>query len=99
MATRSRGENEDFFSEVGDPDLVARPVDDSFRYADDGNWFVEGGRQFDARDFDVILLRVDRPISGAYLKSLQPRFPGQRIVNDPEGIWETGAKDFLLRFQ
>ncbi len=98
VATRSRGENEDFFSEIGAHDLVARPVDDSFLYSADGSWFAQGDRAFDARDFDVIFLRVDRPISEAYLKSLPQRFPGQRILNDAKGIWETGAKDFLLRF-
>ena len=97
-ATRSRGENEDFFSAMGAAGLTARPVDDSFLYSDDGRWFLEGGRPIDARDFDVIFLRVDRPISEAYLKSLPPRLPGQRIINDPRGIWQTGAKDFLLGF-
>lgn len=95
---KRRPENDDFFTDNGGTRLVARRIDDRFRYRNDGAWFLENGAEVNGCDFDVIFLRVDRPVENSYLDSLANRFPSQKIINDPKGIQETGAKDYLLQF-
>ncbi len=98
VASRGRGENADFFADDGGCRVLAREMDDDFAYHEDGQWFHGGSASVDVRDFDVLFLRVDRPVSDSYLDSLTARCANQLIINDPKGIQETGSKRFLLRF-
>jgi glutathione synthase len=98
VVSRNHPENAGFFHEDGGTQPVGRMVDDTFVYSEDGSWFLNGGEQLDTHGFEAVLLRVDRPVSDALLDSLASRFAMQLVVNDPHGIQETGAKDFLLQF-
>jgi glutathione synthase len=97
VASRAQQGNARFFDVSDETQVIARQLDDEFSYSREGEWF-DGGSSVDTKCFDVVFLRVDRPVSDELLESFSARFACQIVVNSPMGIQETGAKDFLLRF-
>ena len=97
LASRGIAENTAFFSEFDSPTLHARQVDAELRYSENGEWFSKK-ELVEVADFDVIFLRLDRPISDTQLLRIEKNYHHQMIINSPSGIIETGSKRFLLNF-
>jgi len=50
-------------------------------------------------DYDLVLLRIDRPVSNEFLHYIQSQFSDSLIINSPEGIIETASKEYLFTFE
>jgi glutathione synthase len=50
-------------------------------------------------DVDVVLLRVDRPVSDSFLKFIDTFFAKSIVINSPKGIIETSSKEYLFNFK
>ncbi|MDM8560303.1 hypothetical protein [Candidatus Parabeggiatoa sp. HSG14] len=98
IVSRSNEENKAFFDDVTSNDVHGKYIDKNFCYTEHGDWY-KGGIRKKVSEFDVIFLRVDRPVSDNQLLTLKSTFSAQIIVNDPVGIIETGSKKFLLQFK
>eukprot|EP00903_Cladosiphon_okamuranus_P000396 g394.t1 len=62
----------------------------------DGQLMRAGEQEVDPQDFDVVFLRLPRPVTDEYLLQLEQLFERQVIINRPSGIIETSSKAFLL---
>ena len=100
VASRGDDRNAAFFGgEVTAPLAVLR-VDEYFAFDPSGAQFSIGAEQLTFGEADVVWLRLPPPADAAFFARLTPPAPaaGPLIVNDPQGILETGSKAFLLRF-
>ena len=98
VATRGLAVNHDFFLAKKDAPLFVSPVDEDFAFSEDGRTFSTNLREASLSDYDAVWIRMPPPLSRDFLGSLDQRFPGQVIVNNPKSIWEMGSKRFLLNF-
>jgi len=98
IVSRGNEENKEFFDGFALNDVHGKYSDKFFCYTEHGDWY-KGGIQKNVSKFDVIFLRVDRPVSDNQLLTLKSTFSDQIIINDPLGIIETGSKKFLLQFK
>jgi len=48
--------------------------------------------------YDVVWLRLPPPLPKPFLIFLKHKFPNVIFINDPDGIYETGSKEFLMNF-
>ena len=98
VASRYLEVNNFFFMPSARTDVMARYIDDNFQYSESRDWFRNKLINIGPDDFDVLFIRLDRPVSDKFLDSLSMRFPSKLIINNPEGIRITASKYFLLRF-
>lgn len=64
----------------------------------DSDWFEESSLEWDVSAASGVFLRMDRPVSDAFLMQLEKTAPNGRVVNSPTGIVRCGAKPYLLQF-
>lgn len=97
VSSRGLQENADFYS--GDSSvLYASPVDSDFDFSEDGYYMQRRLRKVDSRGFDLVFMRLPRPLSDAQLIHIERVFAGCVIINKPSGIINTSSKAFLLNF-
>ncbi len=97
VASRGLTQNDPFFSGQAGAPVWAAPADSGFQFDPTGAFF-ERGKPSMLLDFDVVLLRLARPLSDPFLHFLSDSFPETLFINDPVGISRTGNKSFLLEF-
>jgi len=100
VASRGDKRNQAFFAGAG-TQVKGILALTNLNYEADGVLFKAANHDFDPLDFDVVWLRLPHPVDQAffdYLEELKARPGGPLIVNDPQGIQETGDKAFLLNF-
>lgn len=98
IATRAWAGNDSFFTAQSGDQLQVAAVTPDFAYTDEGEYLTQGLRVVDPKDYDLIFLRLPRPISDEFLIWLADLLAGKAIVNHPRGIVETSTKQFLLNF-
>lgn len=98
VVSRGLEENRKFFEGDIASSIKAMPVDGAFSYDSTGQQY-ENSRPINLDDCDIILMRLPRPITDAFLNELDRRFGDKLIINKPAGILETSSKAFLLNFQ
>ena len=98
IASRGTPKNQVFFHDRKITPLTTFPIDDNFAYQKNGAQFLQANHQVFLQDFDIVFLRIGRPVSDLFLKFIAECFPQQLIINRPSAIAETGAKDFLINF-
>ncbi|MEL7221946.1 MAG: glutathione synthetase, partial [Bacteroidota bacterium] len=98
VASRALVENEGFFYQKDKDALQAVPVSKNFAFDPSGRVFQQGLRLVNVADFDVVFLRLPRPVSDDFLEWLTQIFPTQVFINHPNGILATSTKAFLLQF-
>ncbi|WP_367391236.1 RimK family alpha-L-glutamate ligase [Lewinella sp. LCG006] len=98
IATRAWAGNDSFFTAQNGEQLQVAAVTPDFAYTDEGDYLTQGLRVVDPKDYDLIFLRLPRPISDEFLMWLATLLDGKAIVNHPRGIVETSTKQFLLNF-
>lgn len=97
VATRGFEVNNDFFFERKSEEIFVSGVTKNFIFTPSGKCFSEGLRRASVMDYDAVWLRMPPPLSKDFLDFLNT-FSNQIIINNPNGIWETGSKRFLLNF-
>ena len=98
VASRGLPENAPFFQCHPDAALYASPVDPDFDYSSDGSMVRKNLKTVDPTCYDLIFMRLPRPISDDQLRWIEVVFKDAVIVNKPSGIIETSSKAFLLKF-
>lgn len=99
LASRGNVQNQPFFIELSTTKIHAHKIDKNFAFQEQGEQFTKNQKLVDIQDFDVIIMRLPRPISDEFLKYLKNITNStQLFVNDPFGIIKTSTKQFLLNF-
>ena len=97
IASRSIEENNLFFEKQKIDELYARPVNTSFHYDASGKVFRSNLRKVDYDSYDVVWLRMARPISDELLLWLD-QSTSALLINKPSGIIKTSNKAYLAKF-
>lgn len=98
VASRGNSKNKGFFVSYNSTKVITTCVDDNFAYQDNGKQFTDTDIESDIRDFDVIFIRIDRPVPDQFLNFIIDNVSENKIINNPSGIRKTGSKNFLLNF-
>ena len=98
IASRGNPANKGFFEGQDSNSLEVLAVDSQFVFDERGDQFTQTGNWVDPSTFDVILMRLPRPIPNGFLAFLTHNFPKTLFINHPTGIEETSNKKFLLNF-
>ena len=98
VASRGFPENAPFFNNMKSSEIWASEVNSNFNFDKDGNSYKNNLKKVLITDFDVILLRLPRPVDDAFLLWLKEIGKDKLFINDPNGIIETSNKAFLLNF-
>lgn len=98
VASRSNSNNHNFFYAYNSSLLNCCSVTEDFSYQANGNNFLCNTIQTDIKNYDVVFLRIDRPVTNDFFSFLISLVPEHRIINKPSGIELTGSKEFLLNF-
>lgn len=98
VASRGLAANDSFFLNMNEDGLHGVEIDHTFGYSQSGDAYSEGLSRLDLKSFDVVLMRLPRPVSDHFLKWLEDLFSHAVIINRPSGIIETSNKSFLVAF-
>lgn len=98
VASRDYSKNKAFFDGDFSAELFALRADEHFAFDATGAMF-DRSQACKLSDYDIVLMRLPRPIEDSFLKDLKENYPGIYFVNDPIGILETSNKTFLLNFK
>ena len=98
VATRANTLNDSFFKKLTSTELMVSKVEEDFAFSTEGKSYQNDLRKKDVADFDVVWLRLPPPLSKPFLIFLKHKFPNLIFINDPDGIYETGSKEFLFKF-
>jgi len=98
VATRGNELNDFFFKKLINKPLFVNKVDEHFTFFPSGRVFKDNVRRENVASYDVVWLRMPPPLSPGFLGFLNDEFPHTLIMNNPSGIYETGSKEFLLKF-
>lgn len=99
VASRSNPSNESFFSDLNFDKIFVSEVDFDFSFESGKTKLMESTREVSPKDFDIIFLRLPRPVSDKFLLKLEYTFSNKCIINKPSGIIECSSKAVLLNFQ
>ncbi|MEM1216881.1 MAG: YheC/YheD family protein [Bacteroidota bacterium] len=98
VASRGVAQNALFFADRRADQLFAVDVSSDFVYDATGKIFSRGLRKVAASDYDIVFLRLPRPVPDAFLTWLPLAFGQHVLINHPLGILTTSTKAFLLNF-
>lgn len=91
-------ENHSFFYQFLTEPLFATRVDKDFAFHPNGIFFKGQLRRVSLENYDVVLLRIPPPVENDFVVFLEKEFPRQIFINRPNGIFETGTKEYLMNF-
>jgi glutathione synthase len=98
VASRGTPHNKEFFYDYTSTQITSLLVDDDFAYQENGERFLNANIRAELKDYDVVFIRLDRPVPDEFLDFITTHVPEHRVINRPSGIRVTGAKNFLLNF-
>jgi len=100
IANRGIAANDGFYKDMDPSKLMVMSALDDFRFTDAHH--VLGRADLinvaDHKSYDLVLLRLPRPISDEFLLWIESIFKNATIVNRPSGIIKTSNKSYLLNF-
>ncbi len=99
VASAGLSANKLFFKYHLESRLLAAPVSSPFDFSIDGAGYKRQARWVEIMEYDLILLRMPPPANQLFFNFLTTVFPAKRIINNPQGILETGSKQYLLKHQ
>ena len=99
VASRSNEKNNTFFLDHKFDSLFATKVDDQFDFESGNEKLMSVNSRILVDDFDIIFLRLPRPVTDDFLYSLESTFPNKLFINKPSGIVRCSNKSVLLNFQ
>lgn len=100
VANRGILENNVFFEDMDPSKLMVMSASEDFQYSDENNVLSNTELLFpaDYSSYDLVLLRLPRPISDEFLLWVEDIFKEIPIINRPSGIIKTSNKSYLLNF-
>jgi glutathione synthase len=98
VASRGLKENHLFFYGMQRQALIGCPVDAEFKFTDSGEYFKKSIKKLFPNDFDMVMMRLPRPISDDFLLWVEEVFSKAIVINKPSGIMATSNKKFLVNF-
>ena len=98
IASRGLASNAYFFDGMQRNCLMGSKVTTDFQYNAEGKFYTTNLRKLKVKEYDLVLLRLPRPISDEFLQWISEVFSHACIVNDPKGILKTSNKKFLVKF-
>lgn len=98
VASRGNEENKYFFQKTITSQIWTTTVDESFEFSVEGTAFRNGLREKSVSEYDFVWLRMPPPLDKHFLRFLNKAFPSQVIINNPDSIYLTGSKEFLINF-
>ena len=96
VASRGIVENNAFFQYMKAEAIHGVRVDSNFSFTEDGIYFSEGLIKLKLCEYDIIFMRLPRPITDEWLLWLEAIKNQAIIVNKPSGIIKTSNKEYLL---
>ena len=96
IASRGIAANDGFFKNMNEKELYGTKVDSEFRFTTEGKYYSQGLVGLNLQDYDIIFLRLPRPISDEWLLWLDAHKGNAVIINKPSGIIKTSSKEYLL---
>ncbi len=98
VASRGDEANTSFFKHYNFDEIRGTIVSSSFGYDKDGKSYYENSKVYKTADFDIVLMRLPRPMSDDFLLGLKDKFKTKIFINDPFGMISCSSKAFLLNF-
>lgn len=98
VASRGLKENALFFDGMQRHALLGCKIDKSFKFTHDGEFFKKSIQKIKISEFDLVFMRLPRPISDEFLLWLDEVFSHTVIFNKPSGIIATSTKQYLVNF-
>ncbi|MDF1695135.1 MAG: glutathione synthetase [Saprospiraceae bacterium] len=98
VASRGLNENAMFFDNMNKEALLGCMISEDIKYTQDGADFSKSLKKLHVEYFDMVLMRLPRPISDEFLLWMDHIFHNAVIINRPKGIITTSTKEFLLNF-
>jgi glutathione synthase len=99
IASRAVKQNDDFFDCNTSATIWATPIKPTFHYHAVRHPLSFDYREVDTSTYDLIWLRLPPPLEKEFLDFLSKKFANQFIINNPDGIFRTGSKEFLMKFE
>ncbi|MDF1698885.1 MAG: glutathione synthetase [Saprospiraceae bacterium] len=96
----SRGieKNGYFFMGQDDANLFGTTFGHQFKFTEDSYHFKKDLHKVHIKDYDIILMRLPRPVADSWLEWLMKTAKHAVIINNPLGIIKTSSKKYLLNF-
>ena len=99
IGSRGSEENQAFFENCKINKIWAINASSTFAYDSDGSAFKSDIlREVDLQSYDVIFMRLPRPIEDSFLRDLSSITKNQIIFNNPIGMIHTSNKQYLLNY-
>ena len=98
IVSRGNRANDAFFEEQETEKVYAISVTKDFTFDEIGQQFSKNGKVVAVRDYDVIILRLPRPVGSDFMGFIEYLGENKVIINHPNGIEQTSTKAFLLNF-
>lgn len=100
VASRGLSENASFYQDQIADELYGAEVMSDFAHSADGHYFKRGLTRLNREDFQIVFMRLPRPISDEFLFWVEDVFADTAvIINRPSGIAITSSKKFLLNVE
>ena len=98
IASRGLEENRLFFENHQSDALHIVTLDSNFKYSENGEVYARNLKKANVVDYNLVFLRLPRPLSDKFLLWSESLFQNATIVNSAKGILATSSKEFLLNF-
>ena len=99
VASRSNPSNNSFFIDHNFDKLFVAKGSENFTFESGKHELNNSSKEIIPGDYDIIFLRLPRPISDEFLITLEIEFSSKCIINKPSGIISCSNKSVLLNFQ
>jgi len=99
IGSRGSDENKAFFENCLHNNIWTISATSSFAYSDSGEAFsTDLLKEVNPTSYDVIFMRLPRPLEDDFLKDLSTLTKNQIIFNNPLGMIHTSNKQYLLNY-
>ncbi len=98
VVSRGVRANQKFFGGDINVSVYASRIQGEFKFKENPDDFISE-ELVRIEEYDIILMRLPRPVSDGFLMSLDKFSHDKLIINKPKGIIESSNKKFLLNFQ
>ncbi len=99
VASRGNEKNRPFFYENKGTELFVHEVTSSFAFEQEDARFMGNAKKSDFGEYDVVLMRLPRPVDTSLLESLAAKGKDKVFINNPLAIEKTSTKAYLLNFR
>ncbi|MCB0837233.1 MAG: hypothetical protein KDE26_10390 [Bacteroidetes bacterium] len=97
IVSRGNPKNDPFFTEQSTHFYTTR-IGPDFSFQPSGDQFIQNQNDGNIEDYDVVLMRLARPVDSSFLHFVAHHTQNKVVINHPLGIEKTSSKAFLLNF-